>query len=124
MGWLVWAILVVLILGFAFRNVITGMFVSSRDGGIFYLSDMLQKQYGLAHGTIPSEILGKVVDRVIELAESHGHKGSIATKGFLVEKTPQFAQLLSEWYEHSPKLEETWKSIFTEIGVPQRKDAK
>jgi hypothetical protein len=124
MGWLIGIVVGVLVLGFLFRSVITGMIVSPREGGIHYLSDMLLKQHGLPHGTIPTAILGKVVDMELEMADSAGHQGSLATKEYLVAKTPQYAQLLSEWYEGAPRLEDTWKSIFTEIGVPRRRGGK
>jgi hypothetical protein len=120
MGWLI-GVVILVVLGFLFRSVIAGMFVSPHEGGVLYLSDMLFKQYGLPHGTIPTAILGKVVNMELEMAGSAGYEGSRATKEYLVAKTPQYAQLLSEWYEGAPRLEDTWKEIFTEMGVPQRK---
>ncbi|MGO9327449.1 MAG: hypothetical protein ACLQJ0_04960 [Steroidobacteraceae bacterium] len=124
MAWIIGIGVCVLVVAFFLRNMITGVLMSPRSSGIYYLSDTLKKQFGIPHGTISGVVLGELVDMQLKLAEYDGRKGSLGTKKFLVERIPFLAMLVSQWIEDDPRLDQSWRSVFAGIGVPQRKNMK
>ena len=59
----------VIVCAWYFRQHIIGLFISPREAGIYYLSDLLLKQHGYPHGTVPRAALGALIDMQLEIAQ-------------------------------------------------------
>jgi hypothetical protein len=118
-GWILLGFVIVCVV--FFRRRITGLLLSPREAGIYYLSDLLLKQHGYPHGTVPRAALEKLIDMQLEIAEHSVGSGSIARKTYLAERLPGLATQIAEWIEGDPRVDETWRRIFSSAGVPRHK---
>lgn len=109
----------VIVCAWYFRQYIIGLFISPREAGIYYLSDLLLKQHGYPHGTVPRAALGALIDMQLEIAQHSVGSGSIARKVYLTEQLPNLATQIAEWIEDDPRVDENWRKIFSSAGVPQ-----